>query len=219
MTAGAIPITGNFSGTTTDSMNVQGIPMFGDFDGLRVSGTFAFDTMAGGAASVTILVPDKPIEVSSMLSVSFGRDALFDLISLDDPTANVGSPVTAFARFQAPAGTLPLLEDPSGRLIGLDAARFEPSRFDLGHVIFRFAQRRGPIAFVALERLSFQGPTAPISLPGSLLLLVLGLPLCLISVLTRSGAKPSPRKARSTRGQVHPRIEQGSQARARCSSG
>jgi hypothetical protein len=184
MPAHAVPISVSFSGVTTGTMNVAGMPQFGNFDGLEVIGAFAFDTAQGASGFLSFIVPERTqLDFSSAIRVWFSPGPFGDSITLDDRPPFNGRPPFTRVSLTAPAGSLPFQFGSDGQLLGLDATAFDPSVIDSIGIFFN--RRPGPLGAIRIDRTSFSGFGAPVPIPGTLGLLLLGLPAGLFAAWRR----------------------------------
>lgn len=185
--AHAVFLTGSFSGVAFDSERVQGIEMYGDFDGERVFGTFGFEaesTSTPAPASLTFEVPGiAAYDFSDRAFVQFldtGARQSIEILALGDIEFSSGSLILS-----GPPGSLSLLPSHGGTSTGIDPATFDPSSILLGSVRADFGQRRGPSGFVRVDHLQFDKYHS-VAEPGTLALFGVGL-LGVLLLLLLSG--------------------------------
>lgn len=177
-------LTGSFSGVAFDSERVQGIEMFGDFDGERVFGTFGFEaesTSTPAPASLTFEVPGiASYDFSGQAFVQFldtGTRQSIEILTLGDIPYASGSLILS-----GPPGSLSLLPPQGGISTGINLATFDPTSILLSSVRADFGQRRGPSGSVLVDQLQFDKYHS-IPEPGTLALFGVGL----LGVLVLSG--------------------------------
>jgi hypothetical protein len=172
-------LSGTFSGLAENSERIQGLEMFGDFDGERVTGTFSFEanpaTISGGSASLTFDAPGiVHFDFTNDASVSFGNNGVMEWIELRssgfETIVNNGHLVIG-----GPLGSLSLLPSENGASPGIDLARFDPASIRLENVVAEFGGHRAPTASIVLDQLSFNGFPTTIPEPSTLALLTVGL--------------------------------------------
>lgn len=183
--AQAIPISVSFSGVTSGTNNVAGMPQLGNFDGLGVIGAFAFDTVQGSRNGfLSFIIPDRPnLSMSTGLSVWFSRGFSGDSIFLNDPPLFIGRPPFTRVVLSAPSGSLPLLSDPQGQILGLDAAAFDSRLIDSIDIFFNL--RPGPSGSIRVDQVSFSGSGTAVPVPSTSTLLLLGLAVCFLGARTQ----------------------------------
>jgi len=169
--AQAALLTGTFSGVAMDSERVQGVEMFGDFDGARIDGSFGFETGNVGSPPQAWLKFDVPgivfYDFTGQTVRHFGSDGVNDRIEL---IANGFTPEpSGRLTFTGPAGAFALT--PSG----IDLARFDPSAILLEYLSGDFGARRGPSASIRFDHFVFDGYPATVPEPASLALFGIGL--------------------------------------------
>ena len=168
-------LSGTFSGLAENSERIQGVEMFGDFDGERVTGTFSFETISGGSASLTFDAPDiVHFDFTNDASVSFGNNGVMEWIELRssgfETIVNNGHLVIG-----GPLGSLSLLPSENGASPGIDLARFDPASILLENVVAEFGGHRAPTASIVLDQLSFNAFPTTIPEPSTPALLTVGL--------------------------------------------
>jgi hypothetical protein len=168
-------LSGTFSGLAENSERVQGVEMFGDFDGARITGTFGFENISGGSASLTFDAPDiVHFDFTGDASVSFGSNAAMEWIELRssgfETILNNGRLVIG-----GPLGSLSLLPAQNGASPGLDLTRFDPGSILPENVTAEFGGHRAPTASLAVDQLSFNGYPTTIPEPPTMALMTVGL--------------------------------------------
>jgi hypothetical protein len=164
-------LTGTFSGFAVDSERVQGVEMFGDFDGARVNGSFGFDSNGAGLTPAWLKF-DVPGVVSydftGETAAHFAGNGLTDSIVLDaNPTLMI--PSGSF-RIVGPAGSLSIA--PGG---GIDLSAFDPASIPLAYLGGEFGARRGASASIHFDQFAFDGYPAEVPEPRTLALFGCGL--------------------------------------------
>lgn len=161
-------ITGTFSGLAANSERVQGVEMFGNFDGARIFGSFGFETEPGGSSGPAWL----NFEVPGIVTYDFtsGTGALF---SSSGTTRTIDISHDNFT------------PEPSGHLIITGPASsldpFDPGAILLEYFSGHFGARRGPTADIVFDRFAFDAPPNSIPEPATLALFGMGL-LCVASL-------------------------------------
>lgn len=190
--AHAVFLSGSFSGIAFDSERIQGIEMYGDFDGKRVFGTFGFEaesTTTPARASLTFKVPGiASYDFSDRAFVQFldtGTRQSIEILALGDIVFASGSLILS-----GPSGSLSLLPAQDGVSTGIDLTTFDPKSIVLDSVRADFGQRRGALGSVRVDRLRFDTYHS-IPEPGTLVLFGIGL----LGVLLLNG-KGLPRLGR-----------------------
>jgi hypothetical protein len=184
--AHAVYLTGSFSGVAFDSERIQGIEMYGDFDGKRVFGTFGFEaetTSTPAPASLTFRVPGiASYDFSDRAFVQFldtGTRQSIEILALGDIAYASGSLILS-----GPPGSLSLLPSQGGISTGIDLTTFDPTSIVLGSARADFGQRRGPSGSVRLDRLRFDKYR---SVPEPATLALFGIGLLGVLMLSRKG--------------------------------
>ena len=177
--AHAMFLSGTFSGLAEDSERIQGVEMFGDFDGERVTGTFSFEanpaTISGGSASLTFDAPGiVHYDFTNDASVAFGNNGAMEWIELRSSGFETILPGGRVV-IGGPLGSLSLLPPQNGASPGIDLTRFDPASILLENVAAGFGGRRMPTASIALDQLSFNGFPTTIPEPSTVALLTVGL--------------------------------------------
>lgn len=177
--AHAMFLSGTFSGVAVNSERIQGLEMFVDFDGERVTGTFSFEanpsTISGGSASLTFDVPGiVHNDFTNDASVTFGTNGAMEWIELRstgfETLLNSGRLVIG-----GPLGSLSLLPPQNGASPGIDLRTFDPASILPENATAEFGGHRAPTASIALDQLSFNGLPTTIPEPSTMALLTVGL--------------------------------------------
>lgn len=159
-------ITGSFAGVAKNSERVEGVEMFGNFDGAAVNGTFGFES-GGGSAFMSFAVPSLDVLYEMPAWITFQSNSI---------QLEYGTDITTpFGLLRLRSDTpLPLLGS-AGHYTGINEGLFDPAVFVADWTAASFGRRRSPSGDVDVQSLIFDDASTGVPEPATLLLFGTGL--------------------------------------------